>query len=127
MSAKHVAIWIDHKEAHILYFDKSKNEIVKSNAERPHLHHKANEVGSGKAPAEGNYFHAVINAVADVSEILIVGPGSAKTELFKHANAHDPAIAKKIVGVETVDHPTDGQILNFAKAYFHKVDQMRGD
>jgi hypothetical protein len=28
--------------------------------------------------------------------------------------------------VETVDHPTDGQVLNFAKAYFHKVDQMRG-
>ena len=68
----------------------------------------------------------MINAVADVNEILIVGPGSAKSELFKHALSHDPAIAKKIVGVETVDHPTDGQILNYAKAYFHKVDQLRG-
>ena len=126
MSTNHVAIWIDHKEAHILYFDTTRSEIVKSNAEHPHLHHKANEIGSGNAPAETHYFHTVISAVAGVNEILIVGPGSAKTELLKHAISHDPAIAKKIVGVETVDHPTDGQVLNFAKAYFHKVDQLRG-
>ena len=126
MSTNHVAIWIDHKEAHILYFDAAKNEIVKANSEHPHLHHKAHEMGSGKAPAETHYFHTVINAVADVNEILIVGPGSAKTELLKHAIAHDPAIAKKIVGVETVDHPTDGQVLNYAKAYFHKVDRLIG-
>ena len=126
MSTNHVAIWIDHKEAHILYFDAAKNEIVKAKSGHPHLHHKAHEVGSGNAPPEKHYFHTVINAVADVNEILIVGPGSAQTELFKHALSHDPAIAKKIVGVETVDHPTDGQILNYAKAYFHKVDQLRG-
>jgi len=68
----------------------------------------------------------VISAVKDAHEILIVGPGSAKNELQKHAVAHDPAIAQKIVGVETVDHPTDGQVLNFAKQFFHKVDQLRG-
>jgi hypothetical protein len=31
------------------------------------------------------------------------------------------------VGVETVDHPTDPQLLAFAKKYFLKVDNMRGD
>ena len=76
MSTNHVAIWIDHKEAHILYFDATKNEIVKAHSEHPHLHHKAHEVGSGNAPPEKHYFHTVINAVADVNEILIVGPGS---------------------------------------------------
>lgn len=126
MSTNHVAIWIDHKEAHILYFDATKSEIVKSDSSQPHLHHKAHEVGSGKAPPDKHYFHAVITAVAGASEILIIGPGSAKTELLKHAISHDPAIARKIVGVETVDHPTDGQALAFAKTYFHGVDRMRG-
>jgi stalled ribosome rescue protein Dom34 len=126
MSANHVAIWIDHKEAHVLYFDTSKNELIKSAATNGHLHHKANAVGSGKAPEDHHFFHNVITAVADVNEILIVGPGSAKGELLKHAVAHDPAIAKKIVGVETVDHPTDAQVLAYAKTYFNRIDKMRG-
>jgi hypothetical protein len=47
-------------------------------------------------------------------------------ELIKHANQHDPAIAKQIVGVETVDHPSDGQLLAFAKKYFLAKDRMIG-
>ena len=125
MSANHVAIWIDHREAHVLFFDASLNQYIKSEG-AAHLHHKANTIGSGNAPEEHAFFHKVIQAVKDVHEILIVGPGSAKNELQKHAVAHDPAIAKKIVGVETVDHPTDGQVLNFAKKYFQKIDQLRG-
>ena len=125
MSANHVAIWIDHREAHVLFFDASLNQFINSEG-AAHLHHKANTIGSGNAPEEHAFFHKVIQAVKDVYEILIVGPGSAKNELQKHAVAHDPAIAKKIVGVETVDHPTDGQVLNFAKKYFQKIDQLRG-
>ena len=126
MSANHVAIWIDHREAHVLYFDPSLNQMIKADGAHSHLHHKANEIGSGNSPDEHAFFHRVIQAVKDVHEILILGPGSAKNELHKHAVAHDPAIAKKIIGVETVDHPTDGQVLNFAKKYFQKIDQLRG-
>jgi hypothetical protein len=31
----------------------------------------------------------------------------------------------KIVGVETVDHPTDRQIIAYASKYFAKSDRMR--
>ena len=126
MSANHVIVWIDHKEAHVLYFDTSKNELIKSESTHTHLHHKVNEVGSGNAPEDHQFFHKVISAVADVNEILIVGPGSAKTELLKHAVLHDLAVSKKIVGVETVDHPSDGQLLAYAKKYFNRVDKLRG-
>ncbi len=126
MSSNHVAIWIDHKEAHVLYFDPSNNELIKSESTHTHLHHKSNEVGSGKAPEDHHFFHKVITSVASVKEILIVGPGSAKSELLKHAALHDPDIAKNIVGVETVDHPTDAQILAYAKKYFIRVDRLKG-
>jgi hypothetical protein len=33
-------------------------------------------------------------------------------------------IAKRIIGIETVDHPTDGQILAYAKKFFKKFDQL---
>ncbi len=127
MTANHVVIWIDHKEAHILYFDAQKNSLIKSESPHTHLHHKANEIGSGNAPEDHQFFHKVISAVVNVNEILVVGPGSAKGELLKHAAVHDSAIAKHIISVETVDHPTDGQILAYAKKYFQPVDGLKGN
>ena len=126
MPTNHVVIWIDHKEAHVLYFDRSKSTIIKSQSVKNHLHHKAMVVGDGNAPIDHAFFHAVISAVADVNEILIVGPSSAKIELMKHADHHDPLVAKKIIGVETLDHPTDGQVLAYAIKYFQRIDQMNG-
>jgi stalled ribosome rescue protein Dom34 len=126
MQANHVVIWIDHHEAHVLYFDGSKNQIIKSSSEHTHLHHKANTIGSGNAPDDHVFFDQVITSLAHANEILIVGPGSAKGEIVKYIAVHHSALSKKIMGVETVDHPTDGQVLAFAKKYFHKVDQLRG-
>ncbi|MDO8694724.1 MAG: translational machinery protein [Sheuella sp.] len=124
MTTNHGVIWIDHKEAHVLYFDSSKNELIKSDLTHTHLHHKANAVGSGNAPEDHKFFHTVISAAADVNEILVVGPGSAKGELIKHAATHDAAIAKKIIGIETVDHLTDPQVLAYAKKYFIRTGRM---
>jgi len=44
--------------------------------------------------------------------------------LLKHAQAHDPAVGKLVVGIETVDHPTDGQLVAYARKYFVAKDQM---
>ncbi|MEI7531370.1 MAG: translational machinery protein [Betaproteobacteria bacterium] len=125
MRTNHVIIWIDHKQAHVIYFDSANNEVIKSENSQPHLHHKANTVGDGNAPENHPFFHQVIHAVSDVKEILIVGPGSAKLELVKHANLHDHKIFEKIVGVETVDHPTDGQLLAYARKYFIRIDRLK--
>jgi hypothetical protein len=29
----------------------------------------------------------------------------------KHLHRHDPALGDKVIGVETVDHPSDGQVV----------------
>jgi hypothetical protein len=36
-------------------------------------------------------------------------------------------VAKQVVGVESLDHPSDGELLAFAKRYFKRVDALRGD
>jgi hypothetical protein len=38
---------------------------------------------------------------------------------------HDRALERKIVGIETVDHPTDGQIIAYAKKYFRLGERIR--
>jgi hypothetical protein len=40
-----------------------------------------------------------------------------------HKQAH--ALEPKIVGIETVDHPTDGQLVAHAKHYFQTPDRVR--
>ena len=127
MRLNHVVIWIDHKEAHVLHYDNAKSTLIKSQSKHPHLHHKANAIGSGKAPDDHQYFHNVMAAVVDADEILIVGPGSAKSELLKHAIGHDAQLSQKIIGLETTDHPTDPQVIAFAKKYFYRIDKMKGD
>jgi stalled ribosome rescue protein Dom34 len=126
MSSNHAVIWIDHQEAHVMFLSKdaSEAEIIKSKSTHTHLHHKVNEIGSGKLALDSKYLHAVMQAVNESKEILILGPGSAKLELIKHAHQHDAKIAEKIVGVETVDHPSDKEILAHARKFFYKVDRM---
>ena len=126
MSFNHAVIWIDHKEAHVMFLsqDASEAEIIKTKSTHSHLHHKANEVGSGRLALDAKYLHSVIEAVKESKEILILGPGSAKLELIKHAHQHDQQIAANIVGVETVDHPSDKEILAYARKFFYKADQM---
>ncbi len=37
---------------------------------------------------------------------------------------NDAQIAANIIDIETVDHPSDKQILTYARKFFYKVDQM---
>ena len=46
------------------------------------------------------------------------------TELFKHIARHDHQAVKIIAGIETVDHPTDAQLVAHARSYFHAKDRM---
>jgi len=120
MTFHHAVIWIDHLEAHVIHFDahSSSVETVKTDSTKTHLHHHRGTLGSGKAETSQSYLHDVLQSVAGAEAVLVVGPGSAKLELIKHAHHHDPKVGEKIVGVETVDHPTDPQLLAYARKYF---------
>jgi stalled ribosome rescue protein Dom34 len=127
MSHFHCVVWIDHREAHVLQFsaDESEGRVIHPKSRHEHLHHKEGVVGSGNAPQDHAYYQGVADAIKDAGEILIVGPSSAKLELFKHLQAHAPAVAAHVVSVETVDHPSDGELLKFARRHFVADDRMR--
>ena len=82
-------------------------------------------MGSGHAAEDQAYLHATAQSIADAGAILIVGPANAKTELVKHIHNHDPKLINVIVGVETVDHPSDAQLVAYAKKYFNATDRMQ--
>ena len=128
MQHYHAAVWIDHAQAKVYAFsrDAADEWKVRPHDRHVHLHHKAGLGDSGRAPQDRHYFHSVAEAVKDAGEILIVGPGTAKAELMNHLKSHDPQVAKKVVGVEALDHPSDGELLAFARKFFFRAaDRMR--
>ena len=127
MSLSHAVVWIDHQEAHVIQFNAESHECarVTTKSKHGHIHQKAGVLTGHHQVSSQAYLHEVVGAIAGSNEILIVGPGVAKLELIKHINHHDVKISNKVVGIETVDHPTDGQLLAYAKKYFLRVDNFR--
>ena len=127
MSTNHVVVWIDHKEAHVIHFspEATENQVLSTHSTHAHLHVKSGIQGSGHAAENIPFFKDVTAAISDSLEILIVGPGFEKLEFMKYLAKHHPAVAEKVISVESSDHPTDRQILAFARKYFIRADRMR--
>jgi stalled ribosome rescue protein Dom34 len=122
----HAVIWIDHREARVFHFSPSDVEKLVLHADNPsrHIHHKANSIGSGHAQPDQGYLRAVTESVSDAGAVLITGPANAKTELVEYIRLHDPKLTKVIAGVETVDHPSDAQLVAYARKYLVATDRM---
>ncbi len=124
-SIRHAVVWIDHHEAKVFHLDSENPEPSTLNAPKAHvLRHPKHGETSHPADAQ-HFFHDVARALADADEILVVGPATAKLELIKHVHKHDHMLVPRIVGVETVDHPTDGQLAAYARKYFRAADRVR--
>jgi stalled ribosome rescue protein Dom34 len=108
---RHAVVFIDHEEAKIHHVDL--DSFDEKTIASPHAHVRS------RPDDQKHFFEDVAKALQDAEEILIVGPSTAKLQLINYAHTHDRALAAKIVGVETVDHPTDGQLVAHARKYFH--------
>ena len=123
----HAVVWIDHREAKVFHFNPTDVDKLVIHPDNPtkHLHHKAGSVGSGHAAEDQNFLHAVAESIADAGAVLITGPAEVKNDLVKHIERHDPALRKLIAGVESVDHPSDAQLVAHARRYLAAADRMR--
>lgn len=123
----HAIVWIDHQQARVLHFGPGgvQSAVVHSSHRHPHLHHKANSIDSGKAPADRAFLERVGTSLSSSAAILLTGPANAKTELVSYLQAHNPRIADHVVAIEPLDHLTDGQLEAFARKYFHADERMR--
>lgn len=121
----HAVVCIDHAEALVFEFA---GEDVTEHRIRPkdrhgNIHHKAGSNGSGHTHDSKAYLSAVAEALQSSHEILIVGHGTAKDEFASFIREHLPMLAPRVMGVETVDQPTKGEILAFARKFFEAKDR----
>jgi stalled ribosome rescue protein Dom34 len=124
----HAIVWIDHSQAKIFHVGLSGEDEIILHPHLPtrHLHHKANSIGSGHAGFDKEFFGQVLNAISDAGEILIIGPAGAKTELAKYLREQHSKIGDRIVAVEAADHPSDPEIVAYARTYFKIASTRMG-
>ena len=120
MTTFHAVVWLDHSEAHVLMFDR---EHVEAQRIKSRSHHKH----QGKDSADPNFFPGIATALAGTHEVLLTGPGAARTEFRTWCESHQPLVAKRIVDSVAADHPSDGQLVAMARQYFKRHDNMAAD
>ena len=126
-------LWIDHRKAIIVFLagEEEEMKLVRSNVEKQ-IRRAAGSRSGGPFESQAvqsddrqqraftkhlnTYYNEVISCIRDVESILIFGPGEAKGELKKHLERE--GLGGRIVGVETVDEMTDGQIAAKVRQYF---------
>jgi stalled ribosome rescue protein Dom34 len=119
MSFNNAVVWIDHTNAQVIHFDKdaSESESLKTHSTHPHPHQRHGDTHSNEDD-NSRFYDDIAAALKDSAQVLIVGPAQEKTAFMSYLTAKVPAVAEKIKAVETVDHPSNGELLSHARKYF---------
>jgi stalled ribosome rescue protein Dom34 len=123
----HAVAWIDHTEARVFHVHPDSTEETTVLAPQHHVHRHPKGRGDAKDhPADAqHFFKEVARTLEGADAVLIVGPSTAKLEFLRYLHEHDRHGESKVVGVESADHPTDGEIVARARSYFVQSDRMR--
>jgi hypothetical protein len=112
-----VAVWIDHEQARICHFASDATGTAS-----PYGIHcgpvRATNEARDRPEAAKLFFAEVSRSLGDTARILIMGPSSAKHEFLRYLQMHDHSVELRIAGVETLDRPSDGQLVALANKHF---------
>ena len=122
----HAVVWIDHSRARIFHFnvEEADRTVIRPDHAFRDIAHGEKRTGHRVAEDKA-FFEKVTEAIADAGAILIVGPAGEKDAFAKFLAERHPEIRTHVEGVEKADHPTDGELLDFARRNVKAADRMR--
>ena len=113
------AVWIDHQEARI--FRVEEHTFAQSTVHAPEhvLRHPKRQASVHNHPDdERRFFSEIARSLMGSERVLVVGPSTAKLHFRDYVQSRESSLKLHIVGVETVDHPTDKQFAAYVREYF---------
>lgn len=119
---RRVAIWIDHREAILITFRGEKvigEEELFSRA-GPHTHGGGwaqHRIEAHRHEMLKHYYEEVLQHLGPVDEILILGPGQAKHELYQSVKDHK-GLKGKVMDVRSASHLTEQEVIAEAEQFF---------
>jgi stalled ribosome rescue protein Dom34 len=114
-------IYIDRHQAKVFRVsatDEVKLAFDHTSAQR--RHHQADHEDSTKHAVDDEFFHRIVGSLDHTGHTLIAGPGNSKFELQTYMARHNPELAARISGVETLDDAKDSGIVAMARQFFRK-------
>jgi len=119
MPLSHAVAWIGHLDAHVIQFSaqQSTDERVKQRA------HFTRQQGN-QVRGQHEFFGEVCEALAGVRSVLAVGHREPQTAFRQYVSKHRPALALRIAGWQTIDHPTEPEVLKLAREFFVRQGAM---
>ena len=121
MTMFHAVVLIDHQQAQVLQFDAEHVQAEKIKARTHHTKQHGSAVRT-----EHEFYADVCAALTGIQEVLVTGSHTALADFRHYVDKHRPALAPQVVGYESVDHPSDKQLVALARQYFVKFDRMAG-
>lgn len=121
MALFHAVVRIDHESAEVFEFDADqvKGRKIKSHAHETPQHHSG-------VRTEHEFFGSVCDSLDGIAEVLITGGHKAIGDFKHYVEKHRPQVATHVVGYEVVDHPSENQLVAFARKFFASFNLMAG-
>ena len=121
MPLAHAVLWLDHHHADLIQFNR---EEVTSTKVKDHAHDTRQHHSGVRTQHE--FYGKVCDALAGISYVLVAASGNAQSDFRGYVEKHRTAILPQLVGWETVDHPTEGELVALARTFFPGHDRMIG-
>jgi hypothetical protein len=120
-------MWIDDREARIIYFDADDADEKAVHPTRPprHLYNKPESTAEARERAGAVYYRTAADALGEVKEFLVTGPSSAKNKFVTWLRDHAPLTANRLCGVESLPAVTDQQLVAAGRRFFKEVWSLR--
>ena len=119
MPVSRAVVHVDHHKAQVLRLDAEHSQSQHIQAHQHFTRQHGSEVRT-----EHEFFAEVCDALAGITHVLVVGSHTAQADFRHYVDKHRIALAQQLVGWQTVDHPTEGQLAALAREYFIEHDGM---
>ncbi|MBI4760632.1 MAG: hypothetical protein ACOYYF_07440 [Chloroflexota bacterium] len=128
---RNVGVWIDHKQAYLIWYKEGRVDVIPSNIEPPQHFSGGTQLG-GKLNQKGDlelrhndryrvkltqFYRRVIAALKDVDSVFVMGPGEAKIE-FEKALKRYKSMQNRLLKVETADKMTKNQMIARVRQFY---------
>jgi hypothetical protein len=131
---RNVGVWIDHKQAYLIWYKEGRVDVISSNIEPPEHFSGGTQLG-GKLNQKGDmelrhndryrvkltqFYRRVMDALKETDSIFVMGPGEAKIE-FEKILRRQKAMQKRLLKVETADRMTKNQMIARVRQFYQNL------
>ena len=76
--------------------------------------------------SEHEFCAGLCDALAGISAVLAAGSKTGIADFKRYVEKHRATIGRQIIGWESIERPTEDQLVGMARPYFLKYDRMAG-